>query len=224
MQKDIKKYVEECDTCQRNKYSTLSPGGLLQPLPIPTQILVDLSMDFIGGLPRIRGKDIILVVVDRLSKYAHFVALGHPFSAKEVAAVFISEVVKLHGFPSTIVSDRDPIFLSHFWKELFKAAGTQLKMSTSYHPQTDGQTEVINRCLETFLRCFVGPKPKKWLDWLAWAEFWYNTTFQSSAGMTPFKAVYGRDPPLLIKGCAVPSKVEEVNQLVQARDDILKEL
>lgn len=113
------------------------------------------------------------------------------------------------------------MFLSNFWRELFKMAGTQLKLSTSYHPQTDGQTEVTNRCLETYLRCFVEPTPKLWLDWLPWAKFWFNNNFNSSAGMTPFKALYGRDPPLLLKVGAIPSRVEEVNQ---QRDGVLEEL
>ncbi|KAL6541589.1 hypothetical protein OROGR_011075 [Orobanche gracilis] len=224
MRGDIKKFIEECDVCQRNKYSTLSPAGLLQPLPIPCQVWQDIAMDFIGGLPRVRGKDTIFVVIDRLTKYAHFFPLGHPYTAREVAALFVKEVVKLHGFPSTIISDRDAIFLSSFWREIFKLAGTTLKHSTSYHPQTDGQTEVANRCLETYLRCFVGPKPKTWLNWLHWAEFWFNSNYNVSAGMTPFQALYGRDPPLLIKGCTIPSKLDDVNQLVQQRDDLLAEL
>lgn len=175
--------MEDCEICQRSKYSTLAS--------IPTQVWMDVSMDFLGGLPKVRGKDTVMVVVDRLTKFAHFYALGHPFSAKDVVVVFIKEVVKLHGFPSTIISDRDPLFLSHFWKELFKMAGTHLKFSTSYHPQTNGQTEVTNRCLETYLRCFVGPKPKHWLECLPWAEFWFNSNFNISIGMTPFKALYG---------------------------------
>ena len=134
MRGDIKKYVQQCDICQRNKYDTLAPGGLLQPLPIPAQVWSDISMDFIEGLPRTKGKDTIFVVVDRLTKYAHFCSLGHPFSAQEVAAVFVKEVVCLHGFPSSIVSDRDQLFLSHFWKELFRLAGTKLKFSITYHP------------------------------------------------------------------------------------------
>ena len=99
-----------------------------------------------------------------------------------------------------------------------------MKYSTAYHPQTDGQTEVVNRSLETYLRCFVGPKPKQWVDWLSWAEFWFNTTFNISTGMTPFKALYGRDPPTLIKGCTFTSKIDAVNQLLVARDVVLQEL
>lgn len=130
MKQDIKDFISKCQACQQRKIDTLKPAGLLQPLPIPTRVWSDISMDFIGGLPRIGKKDTLLVVVDRLTKYAHFVLLGHPYDAKEVVASFCAEIVRLHGFPESIVSDRDAIFLSHFWKELFKLAGTKLKYST----------------------------------------------------------------------------------------------
>ena len=171
MKKAIKEYVAAYKTCQKNKYEALAPGGLLQPLPILDMVWSDISMDFISGLPKAKGKDTILVVVDRLTKFAHFIALAHQFTAKEVAICFIREVVRLHGFPQVIVSDRDQLFLSRFWAELFRQAGTKLKYSTSYHPQTDGQTEVVNCCLETYLRCFTSRKPNQRPAWLCWAEF-----------------------------------------------------
>ena len=224
MKRSIQQHIQACDTCNRNKYQSLSPGGLLQPLPIPSQVWEDLSMDFIEGLPRHQGLDTILVVVDRFTKYSHFIALAHPFSAKDIAEIFIKDVVKLHGFPSSIVTDRDKIFMSTFWMELFKLSGTKLKFSTAYHPQTDGQTEVINRCLETYLRCFAGTKPKQWSRWLAWAELWFNTTYSSATNTTPFRALYGRDPPTLIRGEISPSPVEEVNHMLAERNLILDEL
>ncbi|CAJ2679805.1 unnamed protein product [Trifolium pratense] len=224
MRKNIKAYVESCEVCQRNKYQTLSPGGLLQPLPIPTQLWSDISMDFIGGLPKVQGVDTIMVVVDRLTKYAHFLPVKHPYTAKDIAELFIKEIVRLHGFPSSIVSDRDRVFLSSFWTELFKQAGTKLKYSSAYHPQSDGQTEVVNRCLETYLRCLTGRQPKMWPKWLAWAEYWYNTNYHASIKSTPFEALYGRSPPILVRGDVQLSAVEEVNKLTAERNEMIREM
>jgi hypothetical protein len=158
MKQDIRKFVAECEVCQRNKGETVKSPGTLQPLPIPPDIWKDISMDFIIGLPKSGNKSVIMVVVDRLSNYAHFCALHHPFTASTVAQIFMDQVFKLHGMPNSIVSDRDPTFTSNFWQELFKLQGTQLHLSSAYHPQTDGQTEVVNKCLETYLRCFASKK------------------------------------------------------------------
>jgi len=137
---------------------------------------------------------VVLVVVDRLSKYCHFTSLSHPYTATKVAQLFIQNIFKLHGMPQSIISDRDPIFTSLFWQELFRLQGTSLKLSTSYHPQTDGQTEVVNKCLENYLRCFAADRPTQWTLWLPWAKYWYNTTWHSSIKMTPYEAVYGGSP------------------------------
>lgn len=138
MKGDVQQYVQACDTCQRQKYVTSAPSGLLQPLPIPERVWEDISIDFITSLPRSRGFEAILVVVDRLTKYCHFVPLKHPYTAKTLAKIFVKEVVQLHGVPNSVVSDCDPLFMSLFWKEFFKMQGTKLQMSTAYHPQSDG--------------------------------------------------------------------------------------
>ncbi|PNY16937.1 retrotransposon-related protein [Trifolium pratense] len=224
MQKSVRDYVRSCDVCQRQKYSATTPGGLLQPLPIPNRVWEDLSLDFITGLPKSKGYEAVLVVVDRLSKYSHFILLKHPYTAKTIAELFMKEVVRLHGIPNSIISDRDPLFVSHFWMELFKLQGTKLKMSSAYHPETDGQTEVINRCLESYLRCFASDHPKTWSLWVAWAEFWYNTTFHVSIGTTPFEVVYGRKPPPLLRFLSNETKVAAVAVELTDRDEALKQL
>lgn len=150
MTKSVRQFIRNCQTCQAAKYKSTSSPGLLQPLPIPEEVWCDVSMDYITGLPKSMGKDVIFVVVDRLSKYAHFVALCHPFTAIQVAQAYLDNIFKLHGWPRSIVSDRDSIFLSAFWKGLFSLHGTEFLMSSAYHPKMDGQTEVVNRCLETY--------------------------------------------------------------------------
>nr|GEV43713.1 reverse transcriptase domain-containing protein [Tanacetum cinerariifolium] len=208
----------------RNKYSNLAPARLLQPLNLPEQIWEELSMDFIDGLPKSEGYSVIMVVVDRLSKSAHFIPLKHPYTTASIAVEFICGIVRLHGIPKSIVSDRDRVFISHFQKELFKYQGTQLKQSTAYHPQTDGQTEVVNHSLETYLRCFSSSKPKQWVKWLPWAEYWYNTSFHSSIGMTPFKVLYGRGPPTIMGYDKGGATTFEVDQYLLERDEVLDEL
>ncbi|KAK2417448.1 hypothetical protein QL285_039746 [Trifolium repens] len=224
MKNTIQDFVRSCDTCQRQKYLASSPGGLLQPLPIPNRIWEDISMDFITGLPKSKGFEAILVVVDRLSKYAHFVPLKHPYTARVIAEIFVKEVVRLHGVPLSIVSDRDPLFMSGFWKELFKLQGTKLKMSSAYHPETDGQTEVVNRCLETYLRCFIADQPKTWGHWLSWAEYWFNTSYNVSTGQTPYEIVYGRTPPAITRWIQGETRVEAVQKELLDRDEALKQL
>jgi hypothetical protein len=143
--------IAQCPVCQISKTERIPYPGLLSPLPIPSQKWTDISMDFVEGLPTSRGKNIILVVVDRLTKYAHFIPLSHPYTIQKIADLFMEHIVKLHGPPASIVSDRDRIFTSALWKEIFSAFQTKLNFSSSYHPESDGQTERVNQCVEQYL-------------------------------------------------------------------------
>jgi hypothetical protein len=149
----------------------------------------------VEALPRVNGKTVILSVVDRFSKYCHFIPLTHPYTAVSMAQAFFTDIVRLHGVPQSIMSDRDPVFTSMFWKELMRLMGTKLHMTSAFHPQSDGQTEAANYIIMMYLRCFTGDRPRQWLRWLPWAEYTYNTAYQTSLWDTPFHVVYGRDPP-----------------------------
>jgi transposase InsO family protein len=187
-------FIRSCDVCQRAKPDRSRSPGFLQPLPIPSSTWEVISMDFVEGLPSSGSVNALLVVVDKLSKYAHFIPLRHPFTAASVARLFMDHIYRLHGMPLVIISDRDRIFTSAFWKSLFSLAGTSLNMSSAYHPQTDGQTERVNQCLETYLRCFAHTCPSKWPQWIPLAEYWYNTSPHSSLGRSPFEVLYGFPP------------------------------
>jgi hypothetical protein len=140
-------FVRACTTYQRNKAKHLHPGGLLQPLEAPSAIWADVALDFVEAFPRVHGKSVVLTLVDRFSKYAHFITLGHPYTATFVARAFFDTIVRLHGIPTSIVSDRDPVFTSKFWSELFALAGVKLNLMTAFHLQSDGQSEVMNKVI-----------------------------------------------------------------------------
>jgi hypothetical protein len=183
---DVQRFLVECLVCQQNKVETIKTPGLLQTLSIPSYPWEEVSMDFITGLLKSEGKSVIMVIVDRLTKYAHFCAHSHPFKSSTIATAFMETVQKLHGSPKIIVSDRDPIFTGDFWTELFSCLGTQLAHSSSYHHQSDGKNEIVNKCLEGYLHCFVSNKQTQWLKWLPLAEWWYKTSFHYVTKMTPF--------------------------------------
>lgn len=222
MRKEVRRFIKECDICQQNKSENIHPAGLLQPLPIPTKVWTDISLDFIEGLPNSESYSVIMVVVDRLSKYAHFIPISHPYTASKIAQVFLANIFKLHGLPNSIVTDRDPTFTSTFWKELFKLQGTTLKFSSAYHPQTDGQTEIVNKMVEQYLRCFSGDKPKGWVKWLPLAEWWYNTNIHASTKLSPFESVYGYPPPKLIPYTPGTTQLQEVENTLKTRDEIIR--
>ena len=192
---DVLSHVRACGDCQRNKGATQRPFGEAQPLPVPGYQWQEISMDFIVHLPKTRsGFTAILVVVDRLTKMVHFLPTVDTATAEETAALFRDRVFCLHGMPQSIVSDRDVKFTSAFWRELHRLLGITLNMSTAYHPQTDGQTERMNRVLEDMLRHFVNRHHDDWDQYLAPAEFAINNAENVSVQNTPFMLNYGRHP------------------------------
>ncbi|GBG70392.1 hypothetical protein CBR_g6520 [Chara braunii] len=191
----VKDYVDECPTCQEVNNANHLPYGLLQPLPIPEGRWQSISMDFIGSLqpPTPRGHDAILVVVDCFTKRARFVPCRYAISACEVADIVFDRVVRDHGLPLSIISDRDPRFTSGFWRRLHEVYGTQLRFSSSYHPQTDGQTEITNKTLGDILRKFVRDD-QQWDLHLAHAEIAYNHAVSPATGMSPYYCDLGNHP------------------------------
>ena len=146
----------------------------------------DISLDFIEGLPRVNGKSVILTMVDRFSKHAHFIALSHPYTTASVAKAFFEAIVRLYGFPNSIVSDRDPMFTGNVWRDLFKLARVKLCLSTTFHSQTDSQSEAVNKTIAMYLRCITSDSPHAWLEWLPWAEYHFNTSYHTALRTLPF--------------------------------------
>ncbi|KAJ9532015.1 hypothetical protein QJQ45_003724 [Haematococcus lacustris] len=190
-------YVRGCQVCQRNKSSTKKPAGLLQPLPVPEYPWDSVSMDFVVKLPKSEaGNDSILVVVDRLTKMVHLMAMTEKSGGIQVAKLFFDNVFKLHGMPRTIISDRDTRFQGEFFKGLMKIMQSKQCMSTAFHPQTDGQTERVNKVMEDMLRHYVGAEFNDWDQFLAPIEFAINNSFHTSIRTTPFRLNSGFDPRL----------------------------
>ncbi|XP_074288558.1 uncharacterized protein LOC141613713 [Silene latifolia] len=193
MKKEIAEFVSRCLVCQKVKFEHQRPDGLLQPLEIPTWKWDSISMDFVMGLPRSsRGMNVIWVVVDRLTKVAHFIPMKETWSLEELANAYQREIIRLHGVPKDIISDRDPRFCSQFWKKLQLALGSELKMSTAFHAATDGQTERTIQTLEDMLRACALEFHVCWEKSLPLVEFSYNNSYQASIQMAPFEALYGR--------------------------------
>jgi transposase InsO family protein len=206
MRRDIAHYVACCDTCSRVKIEHQKPAGLLKPLAVPVWKWEDISMDFVVGLPRTpKGNDLVWVIVDRLTKVAHIVPVKTRYTTEKHAELYVEHILRLHGTPRSIVSDRGPQFVSKFWQSFHKLMGTTLNHNTAFHPQTDGQTETVNQVLEDMLRACALTYGTDWESSLPFAEFSYNNSFQASLRMAPFEALYGRK-------CRTPLAWSEVGE------------
>ena len=191
---DIKKYVQGCLKCQQNKVQHQRKAGELHPLEIPEGPWQDISINMIGPLPKSNKMDAILVIVDCFTKMIRLKATMTNISSEGVAKIYRDEVWKIHGIPKTILSDHGSQFASKFMEDLTRILGTKRKLSTAYHPQTDGQTERVNQEIGTFLWHYVNYQQDDWTEWLAAAEFAYNDKKHAATGKTPFELNFGRHP------------------------------
>ncbi|KAK2905603.1 hypothetical protein Q8A73_009546 [Channa argus] len=196
MARDVREFVLACPFCAQTKTSRRPPFGLLHPLPIPRRPWSHISVDFVTGLPPSQGNTVILTVVDRFSKMAHFIPLPALPTAKETAEVLVRNIFRIHGLPRDVVSDRGPQFISKFWREFFRLLGVTVSLSSGFHPQSNGQTERPNQDLETGLRVLCSREPSSWSRNLTWVEYAHNTLPSASTGLTPFQVVFGYLPPL----------------------------
>ena len=204
--KEIASFVSRCLTCQQVKAKHQKPAGKIPLLPIPVWKWEKITMDFVTGLPRTqRQHDAICVIVDRLTKSAHFLPINVEDSLDKLAQLNVDEIVRLHGVSVSMVSDRDPRFTSRFWPSLQAALGTRLHFSTTFHPQMDGQSERTIQMLEDMLRACVMEFKGSWDTHLALMEFAYNNSYQARIEMSPFEALYGRK-------CRTPVCLDEVGE------------
>lgn len=228
MVKDVNAFCKSCGTCQTTKTSTMKPEGLLHTLPIPTRPWGSIGMDFIGPFPRSHGMDYILLVICRLTSMVHIIPTKTTAKASDIAWLFVREIVRLHGLPDTIVSDRDRKFVSKFWSEAHRMMGVKLLMSTAFHPQTDGATERAVRNVSEVLRTMVSHNQKDWTRACPMAEFAINSTMSSTTQFAPFELNYGWIPTVNITGQASAyAGVQEyvdgaVANLMAAHDAILE--
>ena len=219
--KDVRDYCQQCPECQANKPRTIRLNPPPDKIPFPPYPWYTISMDFITSLPMTRRrKDAIMVVVDYYTKMGHFIPTTTTATASQTARLFFDRICCLHGLPLKIISDRDSKFASDFWQTLMDCWGTEAAMSTAFHPQTDGQTERLNRTLEQMLRIYISPDMHDWDEWLMPCEFAYNNAIHKATGYSPFQLAYGRHPvvpaSLVEQGCS--SMVPAAEQFLHDRD------
>ncbi|KAL2334563.1 hypothetical protein Fmac_015776 [Flemingia macrophylla] len=224
MKNEVQRHCETCVTCKHAKSKSAS-HGLYLPLLVPNSPWTDISMDFILGLPRFKGgRDSIFVIVDRFSKMTHFIPCHKTDDATHFTNLFFKEVVCLHGIPTSIVSDRDVRFVSHFWKTLWSKLGTKLLFSTTCHPHIDGQMEVTNIMLSQLLHCYVGKNLRSWEDWIPHVEFAYNRVVHSITTLSHFQIVYGFNPLTPLDLLPLPDVAEFQSHDSNAKTAFVKNL
>jgi hypothetical protein len=225
MRKFINSYLRSCDVCNRTKSSRHVPYGQLKSLPIAEKPWASISMDFVVDLPISNGFDSIWVVVDRLTKYAHFVPINKTITADQLSILFLKEIFCFHGIPHDIVSDRGSIFTSKFWRRFTQLADIKSNLSTAFHPQTDGQTERVNQIMEQYLRVYVNYQQDDWCQLLPLAQFAYNNSLHTSTKTTPFYANHGFNPSfnILKHDTALVPKAEDRINHIQAVHESLKQ-
>ena len=193
MKRHVGDFVRRCLTCQQVKAEHQKPAGLLQPLEVAKWKCEHVTMDFVNHLPRTpRRHDVVWVIVDRLTKSAHFLVVRMTFTLEDFCQLYIREIVHLHGVPVSIVSNRDPRFIAYFWKSFQKVMGTRLTMSTAFHPQKDGQSKKVIQVLGDMLRACILDHKGSWEEHFPLVEFAYNNNYQASIQMALYEALYGR--------------------------------
>jgi transposase InsO family protein len=226
MKDKVTKFIKKCVSCQQNKHSTHARYGEAQAMEPPTAPWTNITMDFVTQLPTSKDPvtgyayDSIFVVVDRFTKFAEMIPFRHSYTAEQLARVFLDRIIRHHGIPESIISDRDKLFTSNYWTTLLAVMGTKKKLSTAYHPQTDGQTERTNQTMETYLRTYSNQQQDNWVSLLPMAQIAYNNKLSEATGTTPFFANHGRHPNLFTRSLDSNIQTESAISSVQALKEV----